>query len=69
LYLLQIYLLFCGAFYAAIAYQTEDGGYQADSCDIARLIKGDIVFGMLPGQGVFFAFCALFESNSLIYRP
>lgn len=39
---------------AAISYQTEGGVYNADSYEVVKLTKGDIVYGMLPGQSVFY---------------
>jgi hypothetical protein len=38
----------------AISYQTEGGVYQADIYEVTKLKKGDIIYGMLPGQSVFY---------------
>ena len=38
----------------AISYQTEGGVYQADTYEVAKLNKGDIIYGMLPGQSAFY---------------
>ena len=39
---------------AAVSYQTEGGVYNADSYEVVKLAKGDIIYGMLPGQSVFY---------------
>jgi CubicO group peptidase (beta-lactamase class C family) len=38
----------------AISYQTEGGVYKADTYEVTKLKKGDIIYGMLPGQSVFY---------------
>lgn len=39
---------------AAISYQTEGGVYKADSYEVVKLSKGDIIYGLLPGQSAFY---------------
>jgi hypothetical protein len=38
----------------AVSYQTQDGVYSADSYEVVKLNKGDTIYGMLPGQSVFY---------------
>jgi hypothetical protein len=38
----------------AVAYQTEGGVYNADSYIVTQLEKGAVIYGMLPGQSVFY---------------
>jgi hypothetical protein len=53
---------------AAVAYQTEDGIYSADSYKIVNLKKGDIIFGMLPGQSVFYTDEATIKAGKGSYK-
>ncbi|WKY47914.1 hypothetical protein Q5O24_00890 [Eubacteriaceae bacterium ES3] len=38
----------------AVTLQTEGGTYQADDFDVTELKKGDLIYGMLPGQSAFY---------------
>jgi hypothetical protein len=38
----------------AIAYQTEGGVYKADTYQVCKLKKGDVIYGTLPGQSAFY---------------
>ena len=38
----------------AISYQTKGGVYNADTYEVTKLKKGDIIYGMLPGQSAFY---------------
>jgi hypothetical protein len=38
----------------AVSYQTEGSTYSADSYQAVKLKKGNIIYGMLPGQSVFY---------------
>ena len=53
---------------AAISYQTEDGVYEADSYDVTKLTKGDIIYGMLPGQSVFYTDQATVNTGKGSYK-
>ena len=39
---------------AAIQNQTDGGVYKPDSYEVVKLKKGDIIYGMLPGQSAFY---------------
>lgn len=40
---------------AAVALQTEGDYYNADSFSVVELKKGDLIYGMLPGQSAFYS--------------
>lgn len=52
----------------AISYQTEGGVYQADSYEVTKLKKGDIIYGMLPGQSVFYLDKATADTGKGSYK-
>jgi hypothetical protein len=39
---------------AAVSYQTGGGTYSADSYEVVKLSQGDLIYGLLPGQSVFY---------------
>jgi len=52
----------------AVAYQTEWGIYKADSYEVTRLRKGDIIYGMLPGQSAFYTDKATVDAGKSSYE-
>jgi len=53
---------------AAVAYQTEGGVYQADSYIVTQLEKGFVIYGMLPGQSVFYTDKGTVEEGKGSYK-
>lgn len=53
---------------AAISYQTEGGIYSADSYEVTKLKKGDIIYGMLPGQSIFYTDKATIDKGKGSYK-
>ena len=51
-----------------IRYQTEGDIYHADSYTVVKLKKGDIIYGMLPGQSVFYTDQATLDSAKGSYK-
>ena len=49
-------------------YQTEGDIYHADSYTVVKLKKGDIIYGMLPGQSVFYTDQATLDSANGSYK-
>jgi hypothetical protein len=52
----------------ATAYQTEGNVYKADAYQVMKLKKGDIIYGMLPGQSAFYADKATVEAGKSSYK-
>ena len=52
----------------AVSYQTEGGIYHADSYRVEKLAKGSIIYGMLPGQSVFYFDAATVEEGEGSYK-
>jgi hypothetical protein len=52
----------------AINYQTEGGVYQADNFTVTQLKKGDNIYGMLPGQSVFYMNKATVDKGQGSYK-
>jgi hypothetical protein len=50
------------------AYQFEGGVYHADSYTVVELKKGAVIYGMLPGQTVWYADQATFEAGRGSYK-
>lgn len=46
----------------AVALQTSGGSYKADVFTVTELHKGDVIFGMLPGQSAFYTDMATVEA-------
>jgi hypothetical protein len=53
---------------AAVAYQTDGNIYHADSYDVVKLPKGAIIYGMLPGQSVFYTDNATIDKGRGSYK-
>ncbi len=53
---------------AAVAYQTDDNIYHADTYDVTKLSKGDIIYGTLPGQSVFYTDQATVNAANCSYK-
>jgi hypothetical protein len=51
-----------------IHYQTEGDVYHADSYEVVKLKKGDIIYGMLPGQSVFYTDEATLKAGDGSYQ-
>jgi hypothetical protein len=52
----------------AVSYQTDGGVYAADSYEVVKLKKGDSIFGMLPGQSVFYTDQATLNEGKGSYK-
>jgi hypothetical protein len=52
----------------AINYQTEGGVYQADTYTVTQLKKGENIYGMLPGQSVFYMNKAAVDKGQGSYK-
>jgi hypothetical protein len=52
----------------AVGYQTQGGVYSADSYEVVKLKKGDTIFGMLPGQSVFYTDQATLKEGQGSYK-
>jgi hypothetical protein len=53
---------------AAVSYQTEGNVYHADSYEVVKLKKGEIIYGLLPGQSVFYADKATVDKGNGSYK-
>jgi len=52
----------------AVSYQTDGGVYKADSYEVVKLTKGEIIYGMLPGQSVFYGDQATIDKAKGSYK-
>jgi hypothetical protein len=51
-----------------VSYQTEGNVYHADSYEVIELKKGNIIYGMLPGQSVFYTDQATVDAGRGSYK-
>jgi hypothetical protein len=51
-----------------IAYQTDGNVYHADNYEVVKLDKGNIIYGLLPGQSVFYTDRASLEAGQGSYK-
>jgi hypothetical protein len=52
----------------AVSYQTEGGVYHGDKYQVVKLKKGDTIYGMLPGQSVFYTDKATLDLGQGSYK-
>jgi hypothetical protein len=53
---------------AAVSYQTQGQVYSADTYQVVKLKKGDMIYGMLPGQTPFYTDQATVDAGKESYK-